>query len=657
MSAQLEWNEHQQIAAEISRRTLVEPVRSVFATCAEQQVVLSTTIRGVCMAGGGNQSGKSFIVQCKIASFAEGYHRYVMCPSDCPNYGVGSCGLHGCPGAHNGSVDACEAVGKPIPCDVHKPLSWPAPRRVVLAAQDYDHIYDLLYENTLRPLLSKTLSGALTWKEPSKLQGRHKIEALDGSYIIELVSMAQGGKKEIRGKRAQLFAFDELPPYDAYREMIPRLWRFNGQCIIGATHDTLLDTNSSGQWIFPQLVDRVDPGVQVVSISTRNNFSIDVDRVIADSARLSPEERAIRIDGGFGFRQSRCVFDEIVLSRTKVEAAEPKEMYLHGSEAPQKLGAEREAYYGGPARFPDGCEKSEDEKRVHSADFPEGIACVNCLLRCKKFVAPPVSIEQVSVSPDLSEWKNRLSSGRMTRNKKEAPKVDVYEEFKEGHIYVGGGDVAQGRRDGDNSSFLLVNAMTGEHAVELTGKWSERDFAYYIYGIYKLYNNPLLVIESNGPGRQVLDILLYDLGVKNVFCEPGRSILTPTGESLPYPGVLTTSTSKEMMVRRINTFISEGVIRFRSKKLAYELQNFIREEKGASGKTVLNAMQGAKDDRVMAAGLLTQGWDHVDRRKFRPEREIARHMTHKELLANEEALIEEWNKKKKGRPVAGRASS
>jgi hypothetical protein len=499
---------------------------------------------------------------------------------------------------------------KAVYCEVHPPIDSELPRQLALVGDDYDHIYDLLYRNTLVEWLGKSLSGSYDWIEPSKDRGRHFIIHKGGKYHIEFISMAQGGKNKLRGKRKLFFYVDELPPFDAYRELRMRILRYSGQTMIGATHDQLLDSRTSGQWIFKELVGVKNPRIQVVSISTRNNPVMDKEDLENLILTMTDEEVEIRVDGGFGYKASRCVFSGFALERQQSYITEPKEYYLGGSFPPSQGTEDWNNYFGGSTRFPEGCVLPSVDKKIlvheRMGSGRGGVACVNCPSICHLYQAPPLAKASWSLSPVFLESKEFDNlTGDVT------PKLLIWELPVKGGLYIAGSDACRGRQGGDFAAFPVFNAMTGKQAALLYGRFRTMDFAFYSAGVSVLYNNCYIVPEANPPGDEVIMIWTEMLGLKNIYVDPVRKVRLPSGDTMPFIGFLTTGDSKRhQLVRRLEELCRAGVIQILHNDTVREMSNFISD----SGK--LGAIQGEHDDLVIGTGLVAVGWEHMSRIKL-----------------------------------------
>ena len=330
---------------------------------------------------------------------------------------------------------------------------------------------------------------------------------------------------------------------------------------------------------------------------------LDQRMVTERAALMSEDERLIRIDGGFGYRASRCAFTEFALKRQETYTKTAKTYYLHGATAPRSTGHEWETYFSGETRFPGKCALDATDRQILIRDRMDsgrqGVSCYDCQKLCPFFQPPPVIKRPQSLGPSLQD---------MPGCGEDTPRIRVYELPKPGKLYIAGIDSAKGVKGGDHSVMAIADAVTGEEVAELHCQLKPRDFAYAVAGLYLLYNQCFLVPEENGPGAEIISILTDELGIQNVFADPERKRSLPDGSTVPFVGFLTTQSSKrERLVRALGQMMETGELKIRNSETLNELRNFVREAKE------LRAMTGAHDDRVIAWCLIAVGWSVVSR--------------------------------------------
>jgi hypothetical protein len=101
--------------------------------------------------------------------------------------------------------------------------------------------------------------------------------------------------------------------------------------------------------------------------------------------------------------------------------------------------------------------------------------------------------------------------------------LDVYEETLEGHTYFIAVDVAEGRGQ-DYSTFSVIDITKfpfKQVAKYRSNTISPLLFPTIIYQVGIAYNIATILVESNGPGGEVCNILHYDLEYENTINESG----------------------------------------------------------------------------------------------------------------------------------------
>ena len=98
-------------------------------------------------------------------------------------------------------------------------------------------------------------------------------------------------------------------------------------------------------------------------------------------------------------------------------------------------------------------------------------------------------------------------------------KLDMYEEPKEGHVYIATVDCSEGVGQ-DYSAINIIDAT--ETPYRQVAKYRANDlpllfFPNIIYSIGMKYNGAYILIETNNIGQQVVDILHYDLEYENIY--------------------------------------------------------------------------------------------------------------------------------------------
>ncbi|MHB8407937.1 MAG: terminase large subunit domain-containing protein [Acidiferrobacterales bacterium] len=207
-------------------------------------------------------------------------------------------------------------------------------------------------------------------------------------------------------------------------------------------------------------------------------------------------------------------------------------------------------------------------------------------------VIPGDRIEEMNqgvIDPSKREWWDR--------------NMFVYWDPQPNHRYVVGADVARG--DGkDYSSAEVFDIDTMEQVAEYYGKIPPDDFAKVLITMGKNYNKALLVVENNTIGLAALEHVRL-LGYDNVYysrkgdSKPGEAVNTLWGPSEGdlIIGFTTSPKTRPLIVAKLEEYIRNHLVIFRSKRFMEELKTFIWD----NGRP--QAMRGYNDDAVMASAI------------------------------------------------------
>ena len=147
------------------------------------------------------------------------------------------------------------------------------------------------------------------------------------------------------------------------------------------------------------------------------------------------------------------------------------------------------------------------------------------------------------------------------------------------HLYA---DVSEGVED--PSSINVVDPK-GKEVAYWNEKLTPDKLVDVLVALGMFYNNALIVVERNNIGAYVLKMLQSIKRYPNVYWEKGK------------PGVLTTVSTKPLMLATLQTMLVEGKMTFRNPVMAGEMQIFnaatLKAEKG----------NGKHDDAVMSAAV------------------------------------------------------
>jgi len=164
-------------------------------------------------------------------------------------------------------------------------------------------------------------------------------------------------------------------------------------------------------------------------------------------------------------------------------------------------------------------------------------------------------------------------------------------------------DVARG--DGrDYSAAHVWDSATMTQVAEYYGKIPTEEFAKLLVDLGHEYNNAMLVVENNNIGLAVIEHIKLARYEAVYFsrrgdAKPGELVSMHWGPSTEdlVPGFTTSPKNRPLMIAKLEEYIRNKSIIFRSKRVSAELKTFIWH----SGRA--EAMVGANDDAIMAAAI------------------------------------------------------
>ena len=212
--------------------------------------------------------------------------------------------------------------------------------------------------------------------------------------------------------------------------------------------------------------------------------------------------------------------------------------------------------------------------------------------------------------------------------------LDVYEEPKDGRIYCTLVDTASGVGQ-DYSAFIILDVTQIPYKVVAKYRNNEVSpiiFPHVVEQISKKYNNSYCLVETNGNGNQVADILYYDIEYENTIITSaahGGQEVSGGFKKNSRIGVVTSKNLKRMGCSTLKELIEKDHLHIEDYDIISELMTFA--EKGTS----YQAEEGYNDDLVMC--LVLFGW-LVNQRYFK---EITDSDIRKELLEQQERMSDE----------------
>ena len=184
--------------------------------------------------------------------------------------------------------------------------------------------------------------------------------------------------------------------------------------------------------------------------------------------------------------------------------------------------------------------------------------------------------------------------------------LDMYEEPKEGYIYIATVDCAEGV-GADYSAINIIDVTKTPY--KQVAKYRANDlpllfFPNIIYSMGMKYNGAYILIETNNIGQQVVDILHYDLEYENIYKIDqhhikGQTISGGFKRNASF-GIKTTKSVKKIGCANLKTLIESDKLIIVDFDTINELNSFVRVKDSYA------AEEGNNDD--LAMGLVLFGW-------------------------------------------------
>lgn len=165
--------------------------------------------------------------------------------------------------------------------------------------------------------------------------------------------------------------------------------------------------------------------------------------------------------------------------------------------------------------------------------------------------------------------------------------LEVYETPVEGHSYVIGADPAEGNPNSDDSALTVLNAITGNEAAALAGKYEMTVFAAHADAIGRWYNNAAVMLERNNHGHTCIAWMNDYSALRILEGHDGK------------PGWLSNSKGKVLMY-------DEAAMAFRDDDTSLHSQATFTQLSSIEGSS-LRAPEGRHDDRADSYALAIVG--------------------------------------------------
>lgn len=197
-----------------------------------------------------------------------------------------------------------------------------------------------------------------------------------------------------------------------------------------------------------------------------------------------------------------------------------------------------------------------------------------------------------------------------------AGKLRIWDEPIPTAKYVIGIDVAENRvRDRnvtrgkpslghswpDYSAACVLEMQDGQHVATWHGHMDPTEFAFACAAIGHHYNNALLVVEINGPGTAVVEVLRKTVEYSNLYRNKVFNRIGGDPVSSEH-GFRTGPTTRPILISHIHQVLNYGRLFTRDPILVRELRTMEYDESGVERSRGRN-----KDDLVMAFGLALMG--------------------------------------------------
>lgn len=171
--------------------------------------------------------------------------------------------------------------------------------------------------------------------------------------------------------------------------------------------------------------------------------------------------------------------------------------------------------------------------------------------------------------------------------------IDIYEEPKEGHPYVLGGDTA-----GDGSDYftgLVIDNSNSKQIAKLRhNKIDEDEYSRQIYCLGTYYNNALVGLENNYSTYPTKKLKEYDYP-KMYIREVEDNIAEVIQDKY---GFLTTKATRPIILAMLKEIFRDNISYINDLDVLYEGLAFIKNEKGRA-----EAEQGKHDDLIMGLAI------------------------------------------------------
>ena len=166
---------------------------------------------------------------------------------------------------------------------------------------------------------------------------------------------------------------------------------------------------------------------------------------------------------------------------------------------------------------------------------------------------------------------------------------------RDGHEYIVSADCAEGvGNEGDNSCLQVIDVTTLEQCAEFYSNSIPADpFSQIAYNLATLYNVATLVVENNGIGAAVAQLLQQSLSYENLYYDRSKK------KSVQIPGLKAGPQNRPVYLEAFQRRVVNGTVRIYSRRLVHELTTFMYNP--ATRKA--EAQKRKHDDAILAMSL------------------------------------------------------
>jgi len=187
----------------------------------------------------------------------------------------------------------------------------------------------------------------------------------------------------------------------------------------------------------------------------------------------------------------------------------------------------------------------------------------------------------------------------------------IYEEYKEGHIYIAGADVAEGVGQ-DSSTCQVIDctpAIPRQVATYKSNEVAPDTFGYELKNGLQRYGFPILGVERNNHGHATLAILKQIYPLEMLYMESRSSKKSKSEEDVKKFGFHTNGASKPRIIFDLAKSLEDSILKIVDAPTKTELRSYDKEE---NYKTTFDPEETQHYDLVMALAICWQMRKEVD---------------------------------------------